>query len=74
MCAQYVLNTVPYSTFSLVLNVSIGGSSVSDPNPDPYLLDPDSIRSVDPDPYSKSGSRRTKMTHKRRKKIRNLMF
>jgi hypothetical protein len=29
-------------------------------------LDPDSIRSVDPDPYSESGfgSRRAKMTHK----------
>ncbi len=33
-------------------------------------LDPDSIRSVDPDPYSESGSgsRRAKMTHKSRKK------
>jgi hypothetical protein len=32
-------------------------------------LDPDSIRPVDPDPYSesRSGSSRTKMTHKRRK-------
>jgi hypothetical protein len=35
-------------------------SRVSDP-------DPDSIRSVDPDPYSRSGSRKAKMTHKRRK-------
>ncbi len=35
---------------------------VSDP-------DPDSIRSVDPDPdpYSESGSRRAKITHKSRK-------
>jgi hypothetical protein len=30
-------------------------------------LDPDSIRSVEPDPYSESGSRRGKMTHKSRK-------
>jgi hypothetical protein len=32
-------------------------------------LDPDSIRSVEPDPYSESGSgsRRAKMTHKSRK-------
>ncbi len=39
-------------------------------------LDPDSIRSVDSDPYSESGSgsRREKMTHKSRKKFRNLMF
>jgi hypothetical protein len=29
---------------------------------------------VDPDPYSESGSKRAKMTHKSRKKIRNLMF
>ncbi len=35
--------------------------------------DPDSIRSVDPDPYleSGSGSRRAQMTHKSRKKFRN---
>ena len=32
-------------------------SRVSDP-------DPDSIRLVDPDPYSESGSRRAKMTRK----------
>jgi hypothetical protein len=34
--------------------------------------DPDSIGSVDPDPYSESGSgsRRAKMTHKSRKKIK----
>jgi hypothetical protein len=34
-------------------------------------LDPDSIRSVDPDPYSESGSgsRRAKMTHKSRKNV-----
>jgi hypothetical protein len=42
------------------------------------LLDPDSIRSVDPDPdpYSESGSgsRRAKMTHKSKKKLRNFMF
>jgi hypothetical protein len=35
------------------------------------LSDPDSIRSVDPDPYSESGSRRAKITHKSRKKTRN---
>ncbi len=40
------------------------GASVSDP-------DPDSIRSVDP---SGSGSRRAKMTHKSRKKLRYFMF
>jgi hypothetical protein len=34
-------------------------------------LDPDSIGSVDPDPYSESGSgsRRAKMTHKSRKNL-----
>ncbi len=38
-------------------------------------LDPDSIGSVDPDPYSESGSRRAKiMTNKRRKNLRNFMF
>jgi hypothetical protein len=38
--------------------------------------DPDSIRSVDPDPFSESGSgfRSAKMTHKSRKKFRNFMF
>jgi hypothetical protein len=30
-------------------------------------LDPDSIRSVDPDPYSGPGSWRAKMTNKSRK-------
>ncbi len=37
-----------------------------EPDPDPYL-----IGSVDPDPYSESGSgsRRAKMTHKSRKKL-----
>jgi hypothetical protein len=35
-------------------------------------LDPDSIRSVDPDPESGSGSRRAKMTHKSRKKVGKL--
>jgi hypothetical protein len=41
-----------------------------------FLLDPDSIRSVDPDPYSESGSgyRRAKMTYKSRKKLRNFML
>ncbi len=40
------------------------------------VADPDSIGLVDPDPYSKSesGSRRAKITHIRRKKLRNLMF
>ena len=33
------------------------------------VSDPDSIRSVDPDPYSESGSREAKMTHKSRKKF-----
>jgi hypothetical protein len=36
------------------------------------VLDPDQIRSGDPDPYSESGSRRAKITHKS-KKIRNFM-
>jgi hypothetical protein len=31
------------------------------------VLDPYSIGPVDPDPYSESGSRRAKMTYKRRK-------
>ncbi len=37
-----------------------------------FGLDPDSIRSVDPDPNSESGSgsRRAKMTHKSRQKIK----
>jgi hypothetical protein len=33
-------------------------------------LDPDSIGSVDPDPESGSRSRRAKMTHKSRKKLK----
>ncbi len=33
------------------------------------VLDPDLIRSVDPDPYSESGSRRAKITYKREKEI-----
>ncbi len=33
------------------------------------VLDPYSIGSVDPDPYSESGSRRAKMTQKSRKKL-----
>jgi hypothetical protein len=37
-------------------------------------LDPDSIRSVDLDPYSKSGSRRAKMTHKSGKFYEILCF
>jgi hypothetical protein len=45
--------------------------SIVDPDPDPgsgSVLDPSSIGSVDPDPYSESGSgsRRAKMTHKSR--------
>jgi hypothetical protein len=39
----------------------------------PRVLDPDSIRSVDPDPdpysESRSGSRRAKITHKSRKNL-----
>jgi hypothetical protein len=43
-------------------------TGVSDP-------DLDSIRSMDPDPDSESGSRRAKITHKKRKKVRrNIMF
>ncbi len=40
------------------------------------VSDPDSIRSVDLDPFSesRSGSRNAKMTHKSRKKLRNFMF
>jgi hypothetical protein len=39
-------------------------------------LDPDSIGSVDSDPYTESGSgsRRAKITHKSRKYLRNFMF
>ncbi len=37
-------------------------------------LDPDSIRSVDPDMDSQSGSRRAKVTREKRKKMRNFMF
>ncbi len=39
-------------------------------------LDPDSIGSVDPDPYSESGSgsRRAKMIHKHRKKVNKFHF
>jgi hypothetical protein len=39
-------------------------------------LDPDSIRSTDPDPISECGfgPRRAVMTHKNRKKLRNFMF
>jgi hypothetical protein len=47
-------------------------SSVVDPDPGSgSVLDPYSIGSVDPDPYSESGSgsRRAKMTHKSRKKM-----
>jgi hypothetical protein len=38
--------------------------------------DPDSIGSVDPDPYTESGSgsSRAKITHKSRKKVKNFMF
>jgi hypothetical protein len=42
--------------------------SVVDPDPDPY---PDSTRSQNPYSESGSGYRRAKMTHKRRKQIRN---
>jgi hypothetical protein len=34
----------------------------------------DSIRAVDPDSESGSGSRRAKITHKNRKRLRNFMF
>jgi hypothetical protein len=36
----------------------------------PRVADPDSIGSVDPDSESGSGSRRAKMTHKSRKKLK----
>ncbi len=51
--------------YSFSLNHGCGSGSGS-------LLDPDSIRSVDPDPYVEPGSRsrRAKMTHKSRKKIK----
>jgi len=45
---------------------------IADPDPGSgSVLDPYSIGSVDPDPYSESGSgsRRAKMTHKSRKKL-----
>jgi hypothetical protein len=40
------------------------------------MLDPDSIRSVDPDPYSESGSgsRRAKIINKSRKKFEKFLF
>ncbi len=38
------------------------------------VADPDLIGSVDPDPYSESGSRRAKMTHKSRKNVENFIF
>ncbi len=40
------------------------------------VADPDSIGSVDPDPFPEFGSgfRGAKMTHKSRKKLRNIMF
>ena len=38
------------------------------------VSNPDSIGSVDPDSESGSGSRRAKMTHKSRKKLRKFMF
>jgi hypothetical protein len=37
-------------------------------------LDPDLMGSLDPYPDPQSGSRRAKMTHKRRKMLRNIMF
>jgi hypothetical protein len=41
-------------------------------NLDDRVANPDSIGPVDPDPYSESGSgsRRAKMTHKSRKKVK----
>ncbi len=38
------------------------------------FLDLDSIRTVDQDPESGSGSRRAKMTHKNRKKFRKFIL
>ncbi len=38
------------------------------------VSDPDSIRSVDPDPDSEFGSRRANMPHKNREKLRIFMF
>jgi hypothetical protein len=37
-------------------------------------LDPDSLRFLDPDSQLGSGSRRAKMTHKKIKKLINLIF
>ncbi len=60
----------------LVYNVRTGSlrsssSSVADPNPDWIRirsgLDPDSIKSLNPDLDSESRSRRAKMNHKNRK-------
>jgi hypothetical protein len=56
----------------ILLYICIEGS-VSDPGSG-MGLDPDSIRSEDPYPDPESGYRRSKMTHKKRKKISNFMF
>ena len=51
--------------FKVLGRQGFGSGSVSGSD-----LDPDSIRSVDPDPYSESGSKRAKITHKSRKNIK----
>jgi hypothetical protein len=58
----------------MLLYICIAGS-VSDPGSG-LGLDPDSIRSEDPypDPDPESGYRRSKMTHKKRKKLSNFLF
>jgi hypothetical protein len=53
------------------MTYGISKGSVSDLDPD---LDPDWIRSVDPDLGSGSGSKRAKMTEKNRKSSDNFMF
>jgi hypothetical protein len=60
---------LPYSVNNNYFPQCFGSGSILFP-----ILIPDSIRSVDPDPYSESGSRRAKMTQKSRKKLRNSMF
>jgi hypothetical protein len=56
--------TINHKHYKLVISYQCFGSG----------LDPDSIRLVDPDSQSGSGSWRAKMTHKNRKKLINFMF
>jgi hypothetical protein len=61
---DFALNPYPHLVVKLNLDTSVSDT------------DPDSIRSVDPYPYSESGSgsRRLKITNKNGKKLRNFMF